>query len=89
RENGTKGTDHGTGGAMVVAGGALRGGRVHGDWPGLADNQLYEGRDLLPTADVRAYAAWTMRGLFGIDRATLEGRIFPRLDMGGDPGIVL
>lgn len=88
RQNGTVGTDHGTGGAMVIAGGALRGGRVHGDWPGLAEPDLYKGRDLMPTGDVRATAAWTMRGLFGLDRATLETAVFPGLDMGPDPGIV-
>jgi len=48
-ENGTKGTDHGTGGAMIYAGGALRGGRVLGDWPGLAEADLYNRRDLMPT----------------------------------------
>ncbi|MDF0599173.1 DUF1501 domain-containing protein [Psychromarinibacter sp. C21-152] len=87
-ENGSAGTDHGTGGAMVMAGGALRGGRIYGDWPGLAEADLYDRRDLMPTGDVRAYAAWAMRGLYGLDRATLEGAIFPTLDMGADPGMV-
>jgi uncharacterized protein (DUF1501 family) len=89
RENGSGGTDHGTGGAMLFAGGALRGGQVLGAWPGLADNALYAGRDLLPTRDVRAIAAWTMRGLYGFDRAFLETTVFPGLDMGDDPRIVL
>ncbi len=89
RENGSAGTDHGTGGAMLMAGGALRGGRVYGRWPGLAEAELYAGRDLMPTADVRSYAAWAMRGLFGIDRAVLEKAVFPGLEMNGDPGIVL
>lgn len=89
RANGTGGTDHGTGGAMLLAGGAVRGGRVFGDWPGLAENALYEGRDLLPTRDVRAYAAWTMRGLYGLDRGLLEASVFPGLDIGGDPGVLL
>jgi uncharacterized protein (DUF1501 family) len=88
RENGSHGTDHGTGGVMVMAGGALRGGRVHGAWPGLAEGALYAGRDLMPTADVRAVAAWTMRGLFGLERGVLEGAVFPGLDMGTDPGVV-
>jgi uncharacterized protein (DUF1501 family) len=88
RENGSGGTDHGTGGAMLFAGGALRGGQVLGEWPGLADNALYAGRDLLPTRDVRAVAAWTMRGLYGFDRGLLEGVVFPGLDMGADPRIV-
>lgn len=88
RENGTGGTDHGTGGAMIFAGGALRGGRVLGEWPGLGEGDLYAGRDLAPTRDVRAHAAWAMRGLFGLDRAVLEGAVFPGLDLGSDPGLL-
>ncbi len=89
RENGTRGTDHGTGGAMLLAGGALRGGRVLGDWPGLGQADLYSGRDLMPTRDVRAHAGWLMRGLFGIDRAAIEGAIFPGLELGADPRLLL
>ncbi|MTH64418.1 DUF1501 domain-containing protein [Paracoccus shanxieyensis] len=85
RENGSGGTDHGTGGAMLMAGGAIRGGRAYGDWPGLGEGQLYADRDLMPTRDIRAYAAWAMRGLFGADRDMLERSIFPGLDLGGDP----
>lgn len=87
-ENGTRGTDHGTGGAMILAGGALRGGRVYGRWPGLDEAALYDRRDLMPTSDVRAWAAWAMRGLYGLDRGVLEGAVFPGLDMGGDPGLL-
>ena len=89
RENGTGGTDHGTGGAMLLAGGAVRGGRIYGQWPGLTEADLYDRRDLMPTSDVRAIAAWAMRDMFGLDRATLEGSIFPSLDMGDDPRIIL
>ncbi|MFL4468956.1 DUF1501 domain-containing protein [Tateyamaria armeniaca] len=89
RQNGTQGTDHGTGGLMVLAGGAVRGGRVFGDWPGLAEGNLYQDRDLMPTGDVRAHAAWIMRGLTGVDRATLEGTVFPGLDLGRDFGLLL
>ncbi|MCL4186969.1 MAG: DUF1501 domain-containing protein [Rhodobacteraceae bacterium] len=88
RENGTGGTDHGTGGTLVAAGGAIHGGRVLGRWPGLADADLYAGRDVMPTADVRAVAGWAMRGLFGLDRGLVEQRIFPGLDLGADPGLV-
>jgi len=88
RENGTKGTDHGTGGAMVFAGGALNGGRILGDWPGLAEADLYNRRDLMPTRDVRAYPAWVMHDLIGVNRRAIEGSIFPGLDMGSNPGIV-
>lgn len=89
RENGSGGTDHGTGGAMLIAGGAVRGGQVHGRWPGLDEGALYQGRDLMPTADVRAYAAWAMRGLYGLERGVLERSVFPGLDMGDDPGLLL
>jgi uncharacterized protein (DUF1501 family) len=88
RENGSNGTDHGTGGAMLMAGGALRGGRVMGQWPGLAAADLYQGRDLMPTSDVRAWAAWAMRGLYGIDAGVLERSIFPGLHMGDNPGLL-
>lgn len=82
RENGTQGTDHGTGGLMLLAGGAVDGGKVHGRWPGLSESDLYQRRDLLPTEDVRAYAASVMRDLLGIARSDLERNIFPGLDMG-------
>lgn len=87
-ENGTKGTDHGTGGAMIYAGGALNGGRILGDWPGLAEADLYNRRDLMPTRDVRAYPAWVMHDLMGINRTTIEDAIFPGLQMESNPGIV-
>ncbi|XDA98393.1 DUF1501 domain-containing protein [Sulfitobacter sp. LCG007] len=85
RENGSGGTDHGTGGLMLMAGGAIRGGRVHGRWPGLDEADLYERRDLMPTSDVRAHAGWILRGVTGLDRATLERTVFPGVDMGRDP----
>jgi len=53
RENGTGGTDHGHAGAMFAIGGSIKGGKVHGKWPGLAREQLYEGRDLALTTDFR------------------------------------
>ncbi|MBP0651989.1 DUF1501 domain-containing protein, partial [Mycobacterium tuberculosis] len=52
--NGTAGSDHGTGSVAFVVGGAVKGGRVVADWPGLAEGQLYEKRDLRPTTDMRA-----------------------------------
>lgn len=85
RENGSGGTDHGTGGALIMAGGAIRGGRAYGDWPGLAEGQLYADRDLMPQRDIRAYAAWAMRGLFGLEPGVLERAVFPGLDLGTDP----
>ena len=88
RENGSFGTDHGTGGAMLFAGGAVRGGKIHTDWPGLSEADLYERRDLMPTQDVRAYAAALMREGFGLGVSDLERHIFPGLDMGQLGGIL-
>lgn len=88
RENGTRGTDHGTGGAMVMAGGAIKGGQVFGDWPGLDEAALYARRDLMPTSDVRSYIAWLMRGMYGLDARALEQTVFPGLSLGQDPGIL-
>ena len=53
REDGNAGTDHGHGNVMMVLGGSVRGGKVYGRWPGLAPEQLYEGRDLAITTDFR------------------------------------
>lgn len=89
RENGSAGTDHGTGGMMIAAGGALRGGRVFGTWPGLGDGQLLAERDLRPTGDVRAYAAWALRGLYGVEAEALTRTVFPGLDLGDDPRLLL
>ena len=88
-ENGTGGTDHGTAGAMLVAGGAIRGGKIYGQWPGLEEADLFERRDLMPTSDVRAWAAHAMRGLYGFDRGLLQDKVFPGLEMGEDPGLIL
>lgn len=88
RENGSRGTDHGTGGAAVFAGGALNGGKVFGDWPGLGEGDLFQDRDLMPTADVRAYAAWALRGLFGLSTSDIERNVFPGLEMKDNPGFL-
>jgi len=88
RRNGSQGTDHGTGGLMVLAGGALRGGRVIGDWPGLDEAQLYDRRDLMPTRDVRAHLAWLLHSQFGLATTTLERDVFPGLDLGDDPRLL-
>ena len=53
KENGNRGTDHGHANAMFVVGNSVRGGKVYGDWPGLKNEQLYEGRDLALTTDFR------------------------------------
>lgn len=87
-QNGTRGTDHGTGGTVILAGGALRRADVWGDWPGLLEAALIDRRDLMPTRDIRAYCAWAMHGLFGVERRALERIVFPDLDMGDDPGLL-
>lgn len=89
RENGTMGTDHGTGGLMIAAGGALRGKRVMADWPGLSESNLLGDRDLMPTRDVRAYAAWALRSLYGVQASAIEATVFPGLDLGADPQLLL
>lgn len=74
RQNGNGGTDHGHAGAMFVIGGAVRGGRVLGRWPGLAREQLFEGRDLALTTDFRTVFAEVLTGHLG---ATGMERVFP------------
>ena len=75
--NGAMGTDHGTGGAAFLAGGAVHGGRVLADWPGLSRNALYEGRDLRPTTDLRSVFKGVLADHLRIPTATLERDAFP------------
>lgn len=65
RENGNRGTDHGHANVMLVFGGGIRGGRVYGEWPGLATEQLYEGRDLALTTDFRDVLGELVAGHLG------------------------
>jgi uncharacterized protein (DUF1501 family) len=74
KENGNGGTDHGHAGALFVIGGDVHGGRVYGRWPGLAPEQLYEGRDLALTTDFRAVFSEVAQRHLGADRLD---RIFP------------
>ncbi len=76
RVNGTGGTDHGTGTVAFVLGGAVRGGRVQANWPGLAQGNLFENRDLQPTADLRGVAKGILAQHMGLDAAAL-GVVFP------------
>jgi len=75
--NGTGGTDHGTGGAAFLLGGAVAGGKVVADWPGLATNKLYQQRDLMPTLDMRAVIKGVLAEHFGLDAALLARTVFP------------
>jgi uncharacterized protein (DUF1501 family) len=77
RVNGTVGSDHGTGTVAFLLGGAIQGGRVFADWPGLAPNQLHEGRDLKPTADLRAVLKGLLQDHLGLSAAVLADKVFP------------
>ena len=75
--NGTMGTDHGTAAAAFLTGGAVKGGRIIADWPGLKPTQLYQARDLAPTTDLRAVAKGVMAGLFDVSPDVLANKVFP------------
>ncbi|HEX7369906.1 MAG TPA: DUF1501 domain-containing protein [Rhodanobacteraceae bacterium] len=75
--NGTGGTDHGTGGSMFLAGGALRGGRVAGDWPGIGTGELYQNRDVHATTDFRSVFKGVSAEHLRVPESLLESRVFP------------
>jgi uncharacterized protein (DUF1501 family) len=77
RINGTDGTDHGTGTIALLAGGAVRGGRVIADWPSLKASSLYQGRDLTPTTDLRAVIKGVLADHLGISETALATTVFP------------
>jgi uncharacterized protein (DUF1501 family) len=77
RINGDSGTDHGVGTVALLAGGAVKGGKVHADWPGLAPNQLYEQSDLRPTTDLRSVFKGILRDHIGVSADMLSTTIFP------------
>ena len=77
RINGTDGTDHGTGTIALLAGGAVNGGRVISDWPGLKIADLYENRDLKPTTDLRAVLKGVLRDHLRVDPHALDDTVFP------------
>ena len=77
RVNGTAGTDHGSATCALFVGGAIKGGRVLTDWPGLADADLYENRDLKPTTDLRAMLKGVLRDHLGIPDGALGSTVFP------------
>lgn len=75
--NGTRGTDHGTATCAFLVGGAVAGGRVIADWPGLATSALYQGRDLQPTLDLRSVFKGVLAGHFDAAERDIEERVFP------------
>lgn len=75
--NGTGGTDHGTGSVAMLFGGAIRGGRVVADWPGLAPAALYEQRDLKPTTGLDAVIAGAVADCFSIEPPRVQAALFP------------
>jgi uncharacterized protein (DUF1501 family) len=76
RMNGTGGTDHGTGTVALVLGGAVAGGRIVADWPGLGPGKLFEDRDLQPTRDLQSVAKGLLIEHLGLGAPTL-GVVFP------------
>jgi uncharacterized protein (DUF1501 family) len=75
--NGTRGTDHGTATAVFLLGGAVAGGRVIADWPGLSPRSLYQGRDLAPTLDVRSVLKGVLAEQLAVSAHVLEQEVFP------------
>lgn len=77
RPNGTGGTDHGQASVAMLLGGAVRGGTVIADWPGLSDAALYEGRDLKPTTDLDALIAGALAQHYRLEPARVMATLFP------------
>jgi uncharacterized protein (DUF1501 family) len=75
--NGTRGTDHGTGTAALLMGGAVNGGRIITDWPGLAKSDLYAGRDLMPTTDIRSVFKGVLREHLDLSPSFINSSVFP------------
>ncbi len=87
--NGTGGTDHGTGAAAMLLGGAVLGGRVIADWPGLKPADLHEGRDLRPTLGLEALVPWVCAETFGIDPERVARVLFPGAALRQPPSALL
>jgi uncharacterized protein (DUF1501 family) len=77
KANGTGGTDHGTATAAMLVGGAVNGGRVVADWPGLSTSNLYEGRDLYPTTDIRSVFKGVLAEHLKLQESFLDQSVFP------------
>lgn len=81
RENGVGGTDHGTGGLALLAGGAVQGKKIFGKWPGLKESELLDNRDLMPQADIREYIALLFSQMMETPINKIEREVFPSLSM--------
>ena len=77
RSNGTGGTDHGTGSVAFLLGGSISGGHVVTRWPGLSQTNLFEGRDLAPTTDLRSVMKALLLDHLGLPAAEVERIVFP------------
>ncbi|MDO1584667.1 DUF1501 domain-containing protein [Rhizobium oryzicola] len=84
RLNDHGGTEHGTGSLAIIAGGAVAGGSVMGEWPGLSHDALLDGQDLAPTTDVREIAAAMLYQQFDISIGNIVSKVFPGLDFDGN-----
>ena len=76
KENGTRGTDHGTASALFLAGGKINGGQILGDWPGLAISELYQQRDLKPTSNSFDWIAGALQQHWQLNQQQIK-QIFP------------
>lgn len=77
RINGDSGTDHGVGTVALLAGGAVNGGKVFGDWPGIGPDQLLDDSDLKPTTDLRSVFKGVLKDHIGVANSVLDSAIFP------------
>ncbi len=77
RPNGSQGTDHGTAGLALLIGGSVKGRQIISRWPGLADNRLFEGRDLNPTTDLRSVSKHILGAHFGLSAQEIDRHILP------------
>jgi uncharacterized protein (DUF1501 family) len=87
--NGSRGSDHGTGAAAFLLGGGVAGGKVIADWPGLAPNQLNEGRDLRVTTDLYGVLKGVLADHLGVGRAVLDRDAFPSSAAAPRSGLIL
>jgi len=86
-ENGSLGTDHGRGFAVLALGHGINGGKVHGKWPGLSDAHRFEGRDLAVTTDFRDVFSEVVAAHMGASHDSLP-RIFPGYRAVSMPGVI-